>query len=194
MPRAAGLVLCAIVLAASACRPSSLPYALGDREFWSLIESLSEPPGAFPLSDNIVSNEPRFADSVRWLRPLGGVYIGVGPEQNFSYIAALQPTMAFVIDIRRENLDLHLLYKALFELSVDRADFVSRLFSRVRPAGLGPSDSVDEIFRRFDGVPPSLELYAATVALVRERLLSTRSLPLAPSDLEWIERALRMFS
>ena len=69
-------------------------------------------------------------------RPSGGVYIGVGPEQNFSYIARLRPAMAFIIDIRRENLNLHLFYKALFEVSSDRADFVSRLFSRPRPTGI----------------------------------------------------------
>ena len=35
------------------------------------------------------------------------------------------------------QLDLHLVYKALFEMSVDRADFVSRLFSQAagRPHG-----------------------------------------------------------
>ena len=65
----------------------------------------------------------------------GGVYIGVGPEQNFTYIARLRPSTAFIIDIRRENRSLHLLYKALFEISRDRADFVSRLFSPARPAG-----------------------------------------------------------
>ena len=57
------------------------------------------------------------------------------PEQNFTYIAALKPKMAFIIDIRRGNLQLHLMYKALFELSSDRADFIFRLFSRKRPEG-----------------------------------------------------------
>ena len=69
-------------------------------------------------------------------RSPGGVYLGVGPEQNFTYIAALKPKMAFIIDIRRGNLHLHLMYKALFELSADRAEFVSRLFTKKRPAGL----------------------------------------------------------
>ena len=118
-----------VLLSTSACQRSRLPPALTDNEFWSLIESLSEPAGTFSLSDNFVSNEPRFAENVSWLRPTGGVYIGVGPEQNFSYIARLRPAMAFIVDIRRENRNLHLLYKALFELSTDRAEFVSRLFS-----------------------------------------------------------------
>ena len=53
---------------------------MGDHQFWSLSEALSEPPGAFTLSFNFVSNEPRFADNARWLRPMCGVYIGVGQD------------------------------------------------------------------------------------------------------------------
>ena len=64
------------------------------------------------------------------------MYLGVGPEQNFPYIIALKPGMAIIFDMRRGNLHEHLLYKAMFELSNDRADFLSRLFSRARPAGL----------------------------------------------------------
>lgn len=187
-------VLCALVLAQSACSPkSTLPPALSDQEFRRLIEALSEPAGAFTLSDNLVSNEPNFADAVKRLRPAGGAYLGVGPEQNFSYIAGLRPAIAFIIDIRRENLDLHLLYKALFELSTDRADFVSRLFSRPRPAGLGSDASVDEIFRQYDAVAPSAEQYSANATLVRERLLTTRGLRLSQADLDWIDRAFRAF-
>jgi hypothetical protein len=166
---------------------------MSDQEFWDLSEALSEPAGTFSLSDNFVSNEPRFAENVRWLRPTGGVYIGVGPEQNFSYIARLHPAMAFIIDIRRENRNLHLFYKALFELSTDRADFVSRLFSRPRPAGLGSTASAEEIFRRYDGVPPSPEQYSRNATLVRERLLTARGLPLSRIDLDWIDRAFRAF-
>jgi hypothetical protein len=158
-----------------------------------LIEALSEPAGAFTLSDNVVSNEPHYADTVRLLRPRGGAYIGVGPEQNFSYIAGLRPAMAFIIDIRRENLDLHFLYKALFELSTDRADFVSRVFSRPRPAGLQSSATVDEIFERYDSVAPSLEQYTKNATLVREHLRVTRGVPLTQADLEWIERVFRAF-
>ena len=77
------------------------------------------------------------------------VYMGVGPEQNFTYIAALKPAMAFIVDIRRGNLDLHLVYKALFELAADRADFVSLLFSRKRPQGLTEKSTAAEIFDAF---------------------------------------------
>ena len=192
--RAWALVLCWVVLGGIACaRRSTLPRALTDQEFWSLSEALSEPAGAFPLSDNLLSNEPAVAENVRKLPRGGGAYIGVGPEQNFSYIAGMRPAMAFIIDIRRENRSLHLFYKALFELSTDRADFVSRLFSRWRPAGLTSSAGVDEIFSRYDGASRSPDLFASNRNLVRERLLTTRGLPLAQSDLDWIDRVFKAF-
>lgn len=188
------VLLCGAFLALDACmQRSSLPAAMSDRELWQLIGELSEPAGTFTLSDNLVSNEPLFADTIRWLRPRGGAFIGVGPEQNFSYIAAVRPAIAFIIDIRRENLDLHLLYKALFELSVDRADFISRLFARPRPPGLTSSATVDELFKEYEAVRPSPELYTRTSALVRERLLTTHGFPLTQSDLDWIDRAGRAF-
>jgi hypothetical protein len=187
------LGLFCVLLSGAACQRSTLPRAMSDREFWRLVETLSEPPGAFTLSDNLVSNEPRFAERIRWLHPTGGVYVGVGPEQNFSYIARLRPALAFVIDIRRENRNLHLLYKALFELSVDRPDFVSRLFSRPRPPDLEAAASVDDIFTRYDRVAPSRELYAKNRMLVRERLLAVRGFPLSEVDLEEIDRALSAF-
>src|SRR5687767_5092087 len=82
------LLLCCVVVASSSCsRPSTLPASLSHTEFWGLIETVSEAPGTFTLSENFVSNEPYFVENVRRLRPVGGVYIGVGPEQNFSYIA-----------------------------------------------------------------------------------------------------------
>jgi hypothetical protein len=192
--RAWALVVCGVVLSGAACfRRSTLPLALSDQEFWSLSESLSEPAGAFTLSDNLLSNEPHLAENVRRLPRGGGVYIGVGPEQNFSYIAGMRPAMAFIVDIRRENRSLHLFYKALFDLSADRAEFVSRLFSRRRPAGLDSSAGVEEIFRSYDALPRSPDLFAATRTLVRERLLTTRGLPLPQGDLEWIDRVFKAF-
>lgn len=183
-----------LLIGAAACRASTLPAAMSDADFRALSESLSEPAGSFALSDNLVSNEPRFAENVRWIQPRGGVYVGVGPEQNFSYIAKLRPAAAFVIDIRRENRNLHLLYKALFEISSDRADFVSRLFSRARPAGLDASSSADAIFERYASVAASPAARGATAAIVRERLLRIHGLPLTDADLASIDDALKAFS
>jgi hypothetical protein len=186
------ILLCWMLADGCARRPS-IGTALSDGEFRTLIEEISEPAGTFSVSDNFVSNEPHVAENVRWLRPSGGVYIGVGPEQNFSYIARLRPALAFILDIRRENQALHFFYKALFELSGDRADFVSRLFSRPRPATLTSAAGVDEIFKQYAGVQASRDLHDRTAAEVRDRLLTTHHLPLSATDLAWIDRAFDAF-
>jgi hypothetical protein len=187
-------LLCWVIFSSAACgRRSTLPRALNDQKFWGLIETVSEPPGTFDVTENFVSNERRFAENARWLRPAGGVYIGVGPEQNFRYIARLRPEIAFITDIRRENRNLHLLYKALFELSGDRVEFVSRLFSRPRPAGLASTATIEEIFDRYDGVAASREQFSRTATLVRDRLLISHKSPLSQTDLEWINRAFEAF-
>jgi hypothetical protein len=135
----------------------TLPSRLTDEEFWRVVQGFSERAGTFP-SDNLLSNERRLQfvipDLTRNVKP-EGVYLGVGPEQNFTYMVALRPRMAFIFDIRRGNMALHLIYKALFELSADRAEFVSRLFCRKRPHGLTATSSVAEIFGAFSRVATS---------------------------------------
>src|SRR5436853_4013679 len=101
---------------------NTLPTRLSDQEFWQLVEDMSEPGGYF-RSDNLLSNEDTFQYVIPNLErrlPLGGVYLGVGPDQNFTYLETFQPKMAFVIDIRRQNMLEHLMYKAILELSADR--------------------------------------------------------------------------
>jgi hypothetical protein len=171
----------------------TLPEELSDEAFWALVTGLSEAPGTFSHSDNLVSNEIVLPHTVRQLRVRGGVYIGVGPEQNFSYIARLEPAMAFIIDIRQENRNLHLLYKALFELSADRAGFVSRLFSREPAARPDGEISARALFEALDASSPSFEALARTSADVRERLLGTHRLPLSAADLQSIDDVLKAF-
>jgi hypothetical protein len=149
---AAGSILCVSLLALAGLRAASetLPSQLTDQEFWKLSSEFSEPDGFF-RSDNLLSNEvwlqrviPDLLNTIK----TPSVYMGVGPEQNFTYIAALKPKMVFLVDVRRGNLDLQLMYKALFELSADRAEFVSRLFSKKRPEGLERNASAAKSSRR----------------------------------------------
>src|SRR6478672_6759621 len=115
-----------------------LPERLSDSEFWSLATEFSEPGGYF-RSDNFVSNESAFQRVIPALKKQiqpSGVYLGVGPEQNFTYLTALAPKLAFIVDIRRQNMLLHLMYKAIFELSANRAEFLSKLFARPIPDNL----------------------------------------------------------
>ena len=184
------LLLAACLVAQGGCglfRRSKLPAQLTDRQFWNLMSDVSEPPGTFTHSDNVVSNELQYADVMRTLRPRGGVYIGVGPEQNFSYIAEVHPAMAFIVDVRLENRSLHLLYKALFESSTDRADFVSRLFSRERPAGMDSGTSVEDLFAGYANVQPQRRLREENGRLVRDRLVAAHGFSLSPRELGWID-------
>jgi hypothetical protein len=123
---------------------------------------------------------------VRAVKP-GQVYLGVGPEQNYTYIAAVRPAMAFIVDIRRGNLQLHLLYKALFELAADRVEFVSRLFSKKRPPGLSASSTAEDIFKAYWNVDTNEALYKENLAAVRALLTKTHGLKLSAGDLEGIE-------
>jgi hypothetical protein len=195
------LLALALGLSAIACAPrpeahaTELPGRLSDREFWKLVTNSSEPNGYF-RSDNLTSNELWFQhvipDLVNRTRP-GGVYLGVGPEQNFTYMAALRPSMAIIFDIRRGNLLAQLMYKALFELAADRADFVSMLFSKPRPPGLGAGSTADDLFSAFDDSPADTALSERNLQAIESRLTGTHALPLSPSDLEGIEYVYRAF-
>src|SRR4029079_16836968 len=134
----AALLAAALSTLALSAQTAAPPTRLSDQEFWKSVTDLSEGNGTFQ-SDNLLSNESRLQYIIPALQENvkpGGTYLGVGPEQNFTLIAAMKPSLAFIVDIRRGNLDLHLLYKALFELSTDRVDFVARLFSRTKPRDL----------------------------------------------------------
>lgn len=173
-------------LFASRSAPDALPDRLTNQDFWKLSATSSELNGFF-RSDNLLSNEVFLQYVVPELTRLaapGRVYLGVGPEQNFTYIAALKPAMAFIVDVRRGNLDLHLMYKALFELSADRVEFVSRLFSRKRPDGLSASSSVSEIFQAFARVEPSESLYKANLDAIEHDLTKTHGFALSSDDLD----------
>ncbi|PYS24420.1 MAG: hypothetical protein DMG11_24450 [Acidobacteria bacterium] len=78
----------------------TLPSQLSDDVFWRMVSDFSEGSGSFRFE--FMSNEREFQsvipDLVATTKP-GGVYLGVGPEQNFTYIAATQPKMAFITDI-----------------------------------------------------------------------------------------------
>ena len=204
------ILLCAAILSLSVTGMArngirvvgpALPDRLTDQDYWSLVSELSEPDGEF-RSDNLLSNEIVLQyvipDLLR-LSKLSRVYLGVGPEQNFTYIAALKPKMAFIVDVRRGNLQLHLMYKALFELSSDRADFVSRLFSRKRPEGLSSKSTAEEIFDAVHkAVPDKTEssdvVYKQNLKVLQDHLTRTRHLPLTADDLKGIEYVYGQFS
>jgi hypothetical protein len=130
------LVAAALVLAST---HAATAQRLSDESFAALVARLSEPGGYFD-SDNIISNEASYLQVASQLKKVGvhgGAYIGVGPDQNFSYIALIKPSIAFMLDIRRDNMLEHLLFKSLFELSHNRMEYLCLLFGKPVPANIG---------------------------------------------------------
>jgi hypothetical protein len=173
-----------------------LSTRLSDAAFWKLVTDFSEPGGRFP-SDNFVSNElaiQRVLPDLVKGRQAGGAYLGVGPEQNFTYIVALRPKIAFIIDIRRQNMIQHLMYKALIEISADRADFLSHLFSRPRPAKLGKDSSVTDLFDAYRDAEMDEKLYEDTVAAVENHLTKDHGFELSPDDQNVLAYIMKAFA
>jgi|SRR5689334_14333545 hypothetical protein len=179
-------------------RPDTLPGELSDKEFWSLVSEYSEPDGFF-RSDNLVSNERTFQEVIPELKKRAlpnGVYLGVGPDQNFTYIAALKPRLAFIVDIRRGNLDQQLFYKALIEMSSNRVDFVSRLFGRAKPEALVENAaglSAAALFDAFADVDPDPGVFQKNLAEIETWLTEKHGFALTPDDLKGIEYVARAF-
>jgi hypothetical protein len=169
--------------------------SLSDAEFRSLVTGLSEPGGTF-VTDNIISNEIALQDVLPELqrRARQGAYIGVGPEQNLTYITALKPSIAFIVDLQRETLLLHLMYKALVELSADRAGFMSRLFARPRPATEGSDASAGALFAAFASVPRAPALATANLRAVLDRLTRQHGMKLSGADRQGIGKIYRAIS
>jgi hypothetical protein len=194
---AAVVSLCAVALILSRAQavPDTLPAELNDRAFWQMVVDFSEPDGQF-RSDNFVSNERTYQEVIPELKLRAlpnGVYLGVGPDQNFTYITALRPRMAFIVDIRRQNLIQHLLFKALVEMSDDRGGFLARLLSRERPAGLDESSSPKALFAAYDDVEPSEALFQKNLADVENWLAGRHGFALTPNDLRSLEYVYRAF-
>ena len=109
---------------------------LSASQFQQRILDWSEDPGYFD-TDNFIFNEPSYLHVVPLLlkiAPSRQAYIGVGPDQNFSYIAHLKPKIAVILDIRRDNLLQHLYFKELFRVAIDRWEYLSYLFGKPLPA------------------------------------------------------------
>lgn len=161
-----------------------VPSQLADTTFWRLVNELSEPAGWF-RSENFVSNETAWQHVIAPLRsvvPRGHAYLGVGPEQNFTYIAALDPSIAFIVDIRRQNLALHLLYKSYFELAETRADFLSLLFARPRPKGLDTLSSAAALLDAYHAVAMDSALLHTTWQRVQTHLSKTHGFAIRDDD------------
>lgn len=180
-----------------ATRDIQVASVLSDTSFAGTVARLSEAPGYFD-SDNLISNETSYLHAVSRLRELGvrgGAYIGVGPDQNYSYIAAIRPSIAYLIDIRRDNLLMHLMFKALFERSRNRLEYLCHWIGRPVPddAGAWTDRPIEDILARLDSIPAD----PAAAATETDSIVATvdrYGVPLSTTDIETIRRFHTEFS
>jgi hypothetical protein len=166
-------------------------------EFSRLSREFSEEGGHF-RSDNFISNETSYLhilDKLRQEGATGGAYLGVGPEQNFTYIARVRPRIAFLLDIRRQAVLQHLMYKAVFHLAPARAQFLSRLLSKPLPREGGPAAdaSINDLIVLFTKLPVDEKAYAANLAEIKKLIQEEFQFPLSADDLKSLEYVYRSF-
>ena len=188
------LVCCALtqqpqVFLAQQAQPVTKPATTASTDFARLIERLSEPGGYFD-SDNLISNESSFQHVMGKLRKMnvtGGAYVGVGPDTGFTYIAQIRPKMAFIIDIRRDNLLQHFWFKALFAMSRNRLEYLCNIFGKPAPADLKQWDTknIAQIIEYIDKTPKKADLLASTQKQLQEKVKAF-GLPLNKEELDYI--------
>lgn len=167
------------------------PSRLSDAAFAAAVARLSEPSGFFD-TDNLISNESSYLHVLPRLRALGvrgGAYLGVGPDQNYSYIAAIRPRVAYLIDVRRDNLLQHLMYKSLFAQASSRMEYLCRWLGRRLPEDLESwgDRSIDEVVRYLDGAPRDEALVRQVQgAIVRDAMAT--GVALSASDRAALQR------
>jgi hypothetical protein len=182
--------------APSSIAASALPDRLSDAEYWKLVTEMSEPGGYFRIVDNFTSNEMEIGQlytMIRQQKVSGGVYLGVGPEQNLTYIAAIRPRMAFLFDIRHQALLQHQMFKAIFELSPDRADFISMLFAKPRPAKLDSTTAIPAMWDAFWYIPTDTALARTNYARISDHLMKTHGFALSPEEAQTMKNVYDSF-
>ena len=173
-------------------RADAIPIA----EFSRMVREFSEEGGYFQ-ADNFTSNEMSYLHVVDKLKELGvsgGAYLGVGPEQNFTYIAKIRPRIAFMVDIRRQAVLEHLLYKAIFHLAHDRAEFLSLLFSKPlsknRAEANGP---IENLLKYIFESPISPRVYSDNLTTIQKTIEEEFRIPLSADDEESLRRSYYIF-
>jgi len=174
------------------------PERLSAIEFSRLIREFSEDGGYF-LSDNFSSNETAYLYVVSRLRLLGangGAYIGVGPEQNFTYIAKVRPRIAFIVDIRRQAMIQHLMFKSIFHLAPTRAQFLALLLSRplTKEKLTAPDAQITDILVSMNQARADDRTYQSNLTAIRKSIREDFQFQLTEDDqasLDYVYKSFR---
>jgi hypothetical protein len=188
----ANLLVALMLGAAVAAQPGS---SKNHKAFAALSARLSETGGYFD-SDNLISNETSYQHvlgKIRENQVQGGVYIGVGPDQNFTYIARIRPRVAIITDIRRDNLLQHLLFKSLFDRARNRVEYLCLFFGKPFPKTRGwESRGVREIVEYIDNTASDSKLIDKTQKMLLQDIQKF-GIMLSETDLETVGRIHRAF-
>ena len=162
-------------------------------QFAKYIGDWSEPEGYFD-SDNFISNETSYLHVLDQLQRVeaGGIYIGVGPDQNLSYIAHTHPALAIITDIRRQNMLQHLWLKSVFAMSANRVEYLSFLLSR-KPPRVKATASFKEILDAVRASSTDEAVFKKNLATVNNLLLNKYKLALSADDLAKIQYVYETF-
>ena len=176
-------------VAAAQVAPRAIPDSIAD--LGALVTRLSDAGGYFD-TDNLISNERGYQQvlgAMDRLRVGGGAYIGVGPDQNYAYIANTHPRIAFVVDIRRDNMLEHLLFKALFAAAANRAEYLALWTGRPVPANIASwaNRPIDAIAAWIDSTRATPASIAHARAIV-EDLVKRTGIALSAKDVATIAR------
>lgn len=150
----------------------------------------AEPASTYNL-DCFVTSEVGHNDLLTRCRPVrqGGAYLGVGPCQNFSYIGALRPACALIVDARIDNLIEHLIFKLVFERARTPAQYLAVLCSRLLPADVPPDPGA--LLPAFDRAPAPAGLFEDNWRVLCRDLADRWSMP--PALMGRAERIYREF-
>jgi len=102
--------------------------------------------------------------------------------------------MAFVIDIRRQAVMQHLMFKAVFELAKDRADFISLLFSKPRPEGIETEMSIGQIWQAFSAVRTDTAGIPRNAARIIDQLTKTHGFTFSEEESAQLATVLDAFA
>lgn len=176
-------------------------------EFGALIARLSEPGGNFGRPAPI-SNERNFTLPLPELSQRaneGGVFVGVGPEQNLTFIAAMNPTLAFVVDIRRDNMLLHLLFRSMFIEARTADEWLRLCLGRELPKRSNASQpeapvpasatagGAEALIRNINSAVPNPQVHAGLLARTLTRMRDEWQVPLEAGDESALARMLHAF-
>jgi hypothetical protein len=149
--------------------------------FDELVETLSEKGGYFD-TDNLISNEAAYVQVVPILTAVGGVYIGVGPEQNFQYIGRLRPKWAFIVDVRRDNMLHHLLLNAILVKAKTPYEYLCWLFSRRCGETVAPGAAFGDMMAAFERSEPDEKLFEQNFSALMKHVHENLRVPLEERD------------